>query len=128
MTETLIIALVIMSFAIKDGLHNRGKEKPVLIWRFNLWIELSKLMRAVPIGFIIYLMGFEWRIVWLSLIMSYVIFMPTYNISAGRKLLYLGTGLYDTIIKVVIQNIWMYLASIAAAVVIWWNLRSKKLK
>jgi hypothetical protein len=123
MIEIIIISLVILSYALGDGLHNRGKEKPITFLTFNLWLELSKLMRLTTYGVIIYLLGFEWRLVGMFLLLSYLLFMPFYNISSGNKLLYLGTGIYDTIVKVVIGNIWMYLTSIVASIVVIFNLK-----
>lgn len=126
MNEILIISILIASFALGDGLHNRGKSKPVIVLSFNLWLELSKLMRLVPASIIIYLIGFEWRLVGIFLILSYIEFMPIYNIAAGNKLLYLGTGIYDTIVKGLIGNIWMYGASLIASIVVLFTLKSKR--
>jgi hypothetical protein len=106
-----LIYVLPLLFSLADALMFRAKTDPVIIWQFNLFLELSKLCY---IGMIVtaIMIGKQWknRYIIPLILIHFVAKSIPFNLIAGLEWNYIGTGIFDTFIKLITQaSVWMWL-------------------
>lgn len=125
----ILLATLIVCHAAADGLHDRAKRQRWYWGGVNWTLELSRLFRAgmvVCVFWALAIGGFEW---WHFLVycgMNYVLFNAVRNLAAGDPVLYLGTGIWDTVVKIATGGNWGYVGSVFFVGVILLNQIIKK--
>ena len=107
----LISSLLLISLA--DYLAWRYKTKGKIVWG-----ELSKVC-YLGFGFCLFWIPFSWNLVLVWLLLHYPIHQVLQGTLRHGQPLYLGTGYFDRVIRILTGNAWwMYLISLVASAAI----------
>lgn len=106
-----LIYILPLLFSLADALMYRAKTKPVIVLHFNIFLELSKLFYIAMIVVAV-LIGQNWQnnMFVPLLLLHFVAKSIPFNIVAGLKWNYIGTGIFDRIIRIITMgSVWMWL-------------------
>lgn len=102
MKPIILIPIMTLLFAFADAFVFRAKVDPIVIWEFNLFLEVSKICY---IGMVVscILLGRVWRknLIAPILFMLFIAKSIPFNLVAGLQWDYIGIGIFDTAIKVI---------------------------